>query len=232
MSTKNLQILDSLIPSYDENLSETSTNAVQNKAVASVVNKLDARLYNKSDAAFQSIAFRNNDGTSTIASGPTDDSEKDSDIGVSAVVTNDIFKFIAGNELINFSKAYYNYPASSSDKGYAQVVVTVNADPKGAADDALADAKTYTDTVASGKSDTTHTHDDRYYTEAEIDSKVSTLNSAISGKANSSHTHSISDVTNLQSSLDAKAPAYTYGTTDLTAGSSSLATGKLYIVYE
>lgn len=47
-----------------------------------------------------------------------------------------------------------------------------------------------------------------------------------------SHTHSISDVTNLQSSLDAKAPAYTYGTTDLTAGSSSLATGKLYIVYE
>lgn len=28
------------------------------------------------------------------------------------------------------------------------------------------------------------------------------------------------------------APAYTYGTTDLTAGSSSLATGKLYFVYE
>ena len=29
-----------------------------------------------------------------------------------------------------------------------------------------------------------------------------------------------------------KAPAYTYGTTDLTAGSSSLETGKLYFVYE
>lgn len=29
-----------------------------------------------------------------------------------------------------------------------------------------------------------------------------------------------------------KAPAYTYGTTDLTAGSSSLTTGKLYFVYE
>lgn len=28
------------------------------------------------------------------------------------------------------------------------------------------------------------------------------------------------------------APAYTYGTTDLTAGTSSLATGKLYFVYE
>lgn len=28
------------------------------------------------------------------------------------------------------------------------------------------------------------------------------------------------------------APAYTYGTTDLTAGTSELATGTLYIVYE
>ena len=32
--------------------------------------------------------------------------------------------------------------------------------------------------------------------------------------------------------LDEKAPAYTYGTADLTAGSSALATGKLYFVYE
>lgn len=32
--------------------------------------------------------------------------------------------------------------------------------------------------------------------------------------------------------VDAKAPAYSYGTTDLTAGSSALETGKLYFVYE
>ena len=32
--------------------------------------------------------------------------------------------------------------------------------------------------------------------------------------------------------LDEKAPAYTYGTKDLTAGSSPLATGTLYFVYE
>ena len=43
-----------------------------------------------------------------------------------------------------------------------------------------------------------HNHDDRYYTETEIDT---TLN----GKANSTHSHSISDVTNLQTSLDDKA---------------------------
>lgn len=43
-----------------------------------------------------------------------------------------------------------------------------------------------------------HNHDDRYYTETEI-------NSALNGKANSTHLHSISDVTNLQTSLDDKA---------------------------
>lgn len=51
-----------------------------------------------------------------------------------------------------------------------------------------------------------HNHDDVYYTESEVDSQISTLNTAISGKAASSHTHTIANVTNLQSSLDAKVP--------------------------
>lgn len=45
-----------------------------------------------------------------------------------------------------------------------------------------------------------HTHDDRYFTEAEV-------TSALSGKANTSHTHSIADTTNLQTTLDGKAAA-------------------------
>lgn len=36
----------------------------------------------------------------------------------------------------------------------------------------------------------------------------------------------------LKSGLAGKAPAYTYSTTDLTAGTSALETGKLYFVYE
>lgn len=40
-----------------------------------------------------------------------------------------------------------------------------------------------------------------------------------------------SDVT-LNATDVGAAPAYTYGTTDLTAGTSTLATGKLYFVYE
>ena len=37
--------------------------------------------------------------------------------------------------------------------------------------------------------DFAHTHDDRYYTESEIDTKVNALNTAISGKADTTHTH-------------------------------------------
>ncbi len=39
-----------------------------------------------------------------------------------------------------------------------------------------------------------------------LQTDLDTLESTVSGKANSSHTHAISDVTNLQSSLDAKVP--------------------------
>ena len=38
--------------------------------------------------------------------------------------------------------------------------------------------------------------------------------------------------TNAQTTANSKAPMYTYGTADLTAGSSPLATGTLYFVYE
>lgn len=48
--------------------------------------------------------------------------------------------------------------------------------------------------------DFAHDHDGRYYTEAEIDTKVSTLNSAISGKANSSHKHGAGDITSVNAS--------------------------------
>ena len=47
------------------------------------------------------------------------------------------------------------------------------------------------------KSATGHNHDERYYTETEMNTKLN-------GKANSSHSHSISNITNLQSALDGK----------------------------
>lgn len=58
-----------------------------------------------------------------------------------------------------------------------------------------------------GDDDHTQYHNDtrgdaRYYQKAAVDT-------ALSGKANSSHTHAISDVTGLQTSLDAKQPLAT-----------------------
>jgi hypothetical protein len=75
-------------------------------------------------------------------------------------------------------------------------------------------------TQLNGKAATAHTHDDRYYTEAETDtllsgkaavshtqaiSSVTGLQTALDGKAASSHTHAISDTTGLQTALDGKA---------------------------
>lgn len=53
----------------------------------------------------------------------------------------------------------------------------------------------------------------------------------IQNAAVSPHQHDIRDVKNLQSTLNGKAPKYTYGTADLTAGESELETGKLHFVY-
>ena len=61
--------------------------------------------------------------------------------------------------------------------------------------DAILSAKTYTDSVASGKANTVHTH-------AIAD--VTGLQGALDGKAASAHTHAIADVTGLQSALDGK----------------------------
>lgn len=60
------------------------------------------------------------------------------------------------------------------------------------------DDRYYTETEINskldGKSNTGHTHDDRYYTETEINTKLN-------GKANSSHTHTKSQITDFPTSL-------------------------------
>lgn len=46
--------------------------------------------------------------------------------------------------------------------------------------------KTEVNDALAGKSDTSHTHDDMYYTESEVDTKVSNLQSQVDTKANAS----------------------------------------------
>jgi hypothetical protein len=58
-------------------------------------------------------------------------------------------------------------------------------------------------TDLAGKAASSHTHDDRYYTESEIDTKLSGL--PLSG-----HTHTIANVTGLQTALDGKQASGSY----------------------
>ena len=123
--------------------------------------------------------------------------------------------------------------ALASAKAYTDSVKSDLLNGAGAAYDTLkelgdlinenVDAIEALESVAAGKANASHTHDDRYYTETEINSKISTLNSSIDGKANSSHTHAISDITNLQTTLDGKASSgHTHSISDISGLQSAL----------
>ena len=53
--------------------------------------------------------------------------------------------------------------------------------------------KNYIDTKLNGKSNTDHTHDSRYYTETEIDSKISAINSDLANKLSNSTKYAAGD---------------------------------------
>lgn len=88
-------------------------------------------------------------------------------------------------------------------------------DAKGAADTALASAKTYADSAAATvKNDLLNGAGTAYDTLKElgdliVDNKdaIDALEEIASGKANASHSHAIADVSGLQSALDGKAAA-------------------------
>lgn len=67
---------------------------------------------------------------------------------------------------------------------------------------------------------------------AEIDRSLSKSGAAAESKATGDAINTLSDnINTINSKLDTKAPAYTYGTTDLVDGVSPLPTGQLYFVY-
>ena len=70
-----------------------------------------------------------------------------------------------------------------------------------------------------------HTHDDRYYTESEINSKVNTINSSIDTKADKTHTHDDRYYTEseIDSKLSTKSPLI--GSTSLSKLSSNVTFG-------
>lgn len=82
------------------------------------------------------------------------------------------------------------------------------------------------DALLSGLSVSGHTHDNRYYTETEIDGKVQEINSAISGKAAASHTHDdrYYTETEMDTALSGKSnTGHSHAVTDVTGLESALA---------
>ena len=72
--------------------------------------------------------------------------------------------------------------------------------------ESLASAKAYIDTEVAKKANSSHTHDDRYYTESEVDTKISGVNSTISTHTGNTTVHiTSSERTNWNS-------AYTHST--------------------
>lgn len=111
--------------------------------------------------------------------------------GVTSKVQTQLNAKVPTSRTVNGKALSANITLSASDVG---------ADASGSANTALTSAKAYTDaeitewvgdktvseqisTAIASKSDSTHTHDDRYYTESEINTKLS-------GKSDTSHTHS------------------------------------------
>ena len=113
---------------------------------------------------------------------------------VAAYVTSQI-----GNLNISTLKGRVDTLEGEMDTAQGQIT-TINGEGDGsikkAASDAVASAKSYTDTVAAGKANTAHTHKM---------ADVTGLSDALAGKANSKHTHAIADVTGLQTALNGKA---------------------------
>lgn len=78
--------------------------------------------------------------------------------------------------------------------------------------------------LVDGKAASSHTHDDRYYTESEMNTKLN-------GKANSSHTHNYAGSSSAGGTANSvNGLTFAAQTTDPGAG-SSLATNKVLIVY-
>ena len=78
--------------------------------------------------------------------------------------------------------------------------------------------------LLDGKAASSHTHDDRYYTESEMNTKLN-------GKANSSHTHNYAGSSSAGGTANSvNGLTFAAQTTDPGAG-SSLATNKVLIVY-
>lgn len=197
----------------DSSLSSTSTNPVQNKVVNSALSgKVPTTRTVNGKALSSNITLSASDvgaDSAGSASSALASAKTYADSAASSAATT------VKNDLLNGAGAAYDtlkelgdlisandtaidaletVAAGKADKShthsnYASTVTTTGSG------NAITSISQSGNTITATKGATfltslpSHNHDDMYYTESEIDSKISTLNTAISGKAASSHTH-------------------------------------------
>ena len=168
---------DGLAPNYDQ---AGAAATVQNNLAAHTGNTLNPHSVTKSQVGLGSVPnVATNDQTPTY-----------SQASALANLTSGEKLSVAFGKIMKAIADFITHKNSTSNP-HGVTAAQVGADPTGTAASAIsthngaADAHT---SLFSGKSDTGHTHDDRYYTESETDTMLA-------GKAASSHNHSASNIT-------------------------------------
>lgn len=128
------------------------------------------------------IGFGNLATTNQVAGAPTEGTPKYVIKTVSPTKKSEQFNIVAGNELINFKTSDYG------NGDIDEVIVTVNADPAGSADEALSSAKSYADKKVAdlvGSAPTTLDTLEEVATAIKVHQSVTdALDAAIGNKAN------------------------------------------------
>lgn len=132
---------------------------------------------------------------------------------LSATVSNKADSYHSHDDMYYTETEIDTKLAGKSDSSHTHTSIY---DVSGAAAEALTSANTYTDSkinalVGSGASTTLDTIGEISAAIEDNQDAIDLLNAAIANKANVSHTHAVSEVTNLQDTLDGKA-ASSHGT--------------------
>ena len=146
------------------------TDAYTKTEINTKVDNLTSNIDSKADVSYTTIGFKNS--TSTFAGAPSDGNENQQLVAQSK---NSLLNFISGNGLLSFDSVT---DTSSSDS----VTLTVHADYLGAADDALEEAKSYTNTAIQGEQTARNTAISTHNTNGSAHNDIRVLISDLSKK--------------------------------------------------
>ena len=202
------------IPTVDSTLSETSTNAIQNKEVTTALEGKASKSHTHTKSEISDFP--------TLASVATSGSYNDLS-GTPTIPTVDSSLSSTSTNAIQ-NKAVHTALSGKSDTGHKHTKSEITDFPTLAT---VATSGSYADLSNKPSIPTVDSELDADSTNAIQNSAVK---SALDSKANSSHTHTIANITSLQTTLDSKAGKATtlsgYGITDAKISNGTITLGS------